>query len=305
MKLDEIFFTGIRPDVYISLEGTNTVHLGENVIGNLDVDKEAKSSLAFLLPLLDGSRVLKDIRQQAADINIAKNNIEECLQFLAENGCLYQHRDVADAGHAARYASRTFHPDIYLDRVAEAAVTIIGEGSLPDLLKEYYIAAGIGRVTSCAMGNHEQDNSPNLAVVYSLSQSAITTINSWSKRTNTPLLATWLNGEDLCFGPLVLPGKTACIDCFFSNVPEKDYFSNTQTPLHLPGIHLLAASAASLIAGLSQDFLSGFGLPEYFSTFNRFNLGSGCISSLKIFKNPRCPTCGRLHAMPEGTVVGV
>lgn len=307
MKLQKDSFTGMRPDVLISFEGENTVHLGDNAVGNLDMDEEAKSSLASLLPLLDGSRILRDIRQKAVNLNIAASNVDDCLQFLAKNGFLYQYRNAADAGHAARYSIRTSLPDIYLERIAGAAVVIIGEGAFPAMLEEAFSTAGIGQVTRLVDWCHELEPPPQLVVAFGLSRSDFTSINSWSKRTSIPLLTSWLHGDNLCFGPLALPGKTACFECVFPAVTENGSFP-TPTPeaVHfLPGLQPLAVSAVSLIAGLSLDFLSGFGLPEYFTTLNRFNLVSGRISSKKILKNPRCPICGRLNTIPEGAVAGV
>lgn len=305
MTLKEDFFIGMRPDIQLSLEGANTVLLGGRTVGDLDMDEEARNILATLLPLLDGSRELRALRQQALKPDLASSTIDNCLLFLSENGFLYQYRNAADAGHAARYSSRTSRPDVYLERIAGAAVLLVGKGVFSSMLEESCVATSIGKVNSLASWDHEPDFLPHLLIASDLSRTDASSINSWCQHKNIPILTSWLDRDVLCFSPLVLPGKTACIECVFSAIPQSSYFPSPRALHFLPGLHPLAVSAASLIAGLILDFLSGFGVPEYFTCFNRFNLGTGRISSIRVLKNPRCPACGRLQRVSEGVVAGV
>lgn len=133
-------------------------------------------------------------------------------------------------------------------------------------------------------------------------------INSISIDCNVPLLHSQVNGAKGVVGPLVVPGKTACLMCHHLRVIRNydfyDEYVEWEKWIEAEGKQTRSPAATispftSIIAGLTAleivKRLSGFYEPELYGNFLTVNALTLEIAPHKVLRIPRCPSCGKLR----------
>jgi bacteriocin biosynthesis cyclodehydratase domain-containing protein len=128
---------------------------------------------------------------------------------------------------------------------------------------------------------------------------------------NIPLLHSQLNGIRGVVGPLVVPGKTACLKCHQLRVIRNyDYYDEClewERWIEGEGRHSRSAAATlgpftSIIAGLTAleivKKLSGFYEPELYGHFLTVSALTQEVIPHRVLRIPRCPSCGKLRGKP-------
>jgi molybdopterin-synthase adenylyltransferase len=131
-------------------------------------------------------------------------------------------------------------------------------------------------------------------------------VNNISLDHNIPLLHSQVNGARGVVGPLVVPGKTACLMCHHLRVIRNydfyDEYVEWEKWIEGEGKHLRCAPATvspftSIIAGLTAleivKRLSGFYEPESYGKFLAVNALTLEVIPHQVLRIPRCPSCGK------------
>jgi molybdopterin-synthase adenylyltransferase len=104
-------------------------------------------------------------------------------------------------------------------------------------------------------------------------------------------------------GPAVIPGETACFECFLSRMDSnrtgdaQGYASemNAFAGQHVAGFHPSMASVLGDIAAIELTKFYSRGLPLWkVGAVMEVNLLAGCIDSRKVLRVPRCRACSNL-----------
>jgi bacteriocin biosynthesis cyclodehydratase domain-containing protein len=111
-----------------------------------------------------------------------------------------------------------------------------------------------------------------------------------------------LNGFDICIGPTVIPGETACYTCFDlrlkSNMSDYEEYLLLESHLRendLQSGALMIDPGTDLAAFEVVKILTGFVTPTTVGQLFTLNLLTLAGSSHPVLKIPRCASCGASH----------
>lgn len=111
-----------------------------------------------------------------------------------------------------------------------------------------------------------------------------------------------LNGFDICIGPTVIPGETACYTCFDlrlkSNMSDYEEYLLLESHLKEDDLHsgaLMINPGMDLAALEVAKILTGFVAPTTIGQLFTLNLLTLASRSHPVLKIPRCPSCGASH----------
>ena len=133
-------------------------------------------------------------------------------------------------------------------------------------------------------------------------------VNKMALDLSVPMLHSRINGTEGIVGPLVVPGKTACLKChhlrMIRNYDFYDEYVEWEQWIEGEGKYKRSPAATigpftSIVAGLAAleiiKRLSGFYEPELFGKFLKINALTLEIIPHKVLRIPRCPSCGKLR----------
>jgi bacteriocin biosynthesis cyclodehydratase domain-containing protein len=268
--------------------------------------RAATELLPLLLPLLDGTRSLRELTAALGE-SIAPA-IEHALETLSEHGLLAEGVSETSPALRARTAASCAAAcpgAVEEGHVAEAlrvaSVAIGGSGPLAAELLRLLRLCGIEDVRLFELTEATLDDAA-IAIAAPEAQDVprLTAWNVACLESSTPWFQLLpFNGRFALVGPFYVPGETACYECYrlrrAANVGYEDEFwaleRTASRACSTPGLDaLLAGAATSLILRwlVSPDAF----LPGRFFTF-RFDAGL-CLEAHDVFRVPRCPACSGL-----------
>jgi thiazole/oxazole-forming peptide maturase SagC family component len=132
--------------------------------------------------------------------------------------------------------------------------------------------------------------------------------NQFAVTNNIPFLPIFLRDEIGYVGPLVIPGDTACFECFLAREKshKSHHFDSTAiddqafSGQNVVGFHPSMGSILGDIATMELTKFFGGKIPGWnVGTLLEVNLLSSRMVPRKILKVPRCPACSSLTTQPS------
>lgn len=234
-------------------------------------------------------------RQHAVDREVA----HACLQKLYAWGFLDDVRGddapppgdrVAERVAQARFfAQWTSHPQRAQRQLAAIRVALHGRMPGLEALRESIERSG-PRVVRAEPGGTTSDLEIGWSA--SLGDPSLREAHRSALRAGVPFLAITQSGAGAFLGPLVLPGKSACLEC------AREHLGLPQSEPTESASHPTAAGDAELLAQLASIEVIGFGAPcmrpRCVGRQLQFGRELGALREVEILRRPRCRCCGRL-----------
>jgi bacteriocin biosynthesis cyclodehydratase domain-containing protein len=235
-------------------------------------------------------------------------------------------------------ASRQANKATYQKALLESTLSIIGGGELAAKVAIECTQAGIGKVIAVnladdlpAILNKSDEVFDTLAVDLNditMMENCLSTtppsllvlaldrtepailerLGQLSQDRKIPLLYAQMNGTEGIIGPLVAPGKTACLKCYHLRLTRNYNFYDEylQWEKWIEGdgkyqrsIGVSVSAFTSVVAGMTAleiiKKLSSFYEPELYGKFLTVNALTLEVIPHKILRVPRCPSCGKLR----------
>jgi bacteriocin biosynthesis cyclodehydratase domain-containing protein len=251
---------------------------------------------------------VKDVQPQV-DAVIA----EFLLKMLTAAGCLVESDalvtkpEFATLSPGSVFISRlSTQPDLVLNALSSAHVTVAGGGELATLTADFLIDSGVTHVERITL-SQLRDNPASvvvsgvtLAVVCLDSQdfSIFDQVNEASLQTGVPWLRSMLDGPDGQVGPAVIPHQSACYRCFDSrwrsHVAEPNsYDAYRETSPAVSGglLSSFTACVASHTAMEAVRLISRATAPSTVGHFFEFHVANPIPVGHVVLRLPRCPAC--------------
>jgi hypothetical protein len=308
MKADE-YFIGLRPDVAISfLSDHAVVSVSGQEAAYLRYDQDALQLTKALLVQLGEAKsfdqIIKDLGEwKPDDINLA-------LTQLKELGLLYKYNKCSSPAQAAGFSTITYYPDLLQERIAGTRILIFDrEDEFSEALAIGLHESGVQFISrnsdGKALNNDENDLASllglhDLIIEFGLSADEVADLNRHCIATGRPFLYGWWQGFDIHFGPLVVPGKSACFTCLNLGMGRIPYPKGLQVSA---GSKVRIMSAAFSMAALVVDYLAGMEEQVLYRHWE-IDLREGSTTLHSVLRNPRCPQCSRLQKYPGETIAG-
>ncbi|MGG4311673.1 TOMM precursor leader peptide-binding protein [Bacillus anthracis] len=128
-------------------------------------------------------------------------------------------------------------------------------------------------------------------------------INEICNKHSVPLLLASTNNFKTKVGPFVIPGDTACLECFFHKQQVNPYIHiNQNDKIHVleqptrPGILMTSHIATLEIFKYITKELT-WQMPKSINSYLEFDLNTYTISERPILKYPRCSSCKNLYSI--------
>ena len=298
--IDQGKYIGLRPDVEIK---ETKAFLSGKEIGEIELDSESQPVLLALLPLLDGTRTVAGIVTELHSKKIAEAAVISGLNFLLESGFIYQFYRNQDIYQAANYAWRSQNPEEILNKLAQAQVLLQGQQNFCQLIAQGLTGSGVRSQVIPTSEEWETFASvADLIILFGETWEQVLRVNSWCVKHNKPLIVGWWKKFTVSFGPILVPGVTACQACIYErqgNIPYPDLSPS----IPQAGSYPMVLSVANLLAGICAEFLSGAGLSRALTSIHEIDLRSVTFAEYPALKNPRCRVCSRLKKYPEGALI--
>lgn len=182
-----------------------------------------KQLVPALLPLLDGSRTYEQLVAKLGPA--AEPAIAKALGLLASHGALTDGPSLAQEPHPFRRSAEALSasrrdgpsPAAVLARLRSSRVAVAGGVALAEDVARSLLAAGVGAVRRVAWDAVALDGVCDMAVAVA-GAGELPALRAWS-RNRVEDGVSWLalppfDGRLAPIGPLVVPGETACFECY-------------------------------------------------------------------------------------------
>lgn len=264
-----------------------------------------------LLPLLDGTRGLEEIVALLGPP--ARPAIEGALALLASRGLLTDGPPLQDlpkpfaASAESLAATRRdgASPDTVVRRLLEARVAIAGASPRAASLARELLRAGAGRMDRVSWRADGLDGTHDVAVA-AAGPDELADLSDWNRRRNEDGVA-WLalppfDGRLAPIGPLVVPGETACFECFrLRRAATSDCREELRTLEGSPVFARATTALESLVAAVAAlallRYLAGLD-PTLPGSFYALDAGVPLsLSRHRVLRVPRCPACSEVESL--------
>lgn len=285
-------------------------------------DEDRDGTLRSLVSKLDGSTHVRDVLDSFDPAD--RDEIRNVILALQAKSVV---RDAGDAVSESRagldgYLSVSTDSNGAIERVAESSLTVVGAGDVGRVIVENLVEAGVGSIEYLDLSGDAnrwigslEDPTPSSLPPSSL-ESALNAatfavfgvdrpypdvasrINGIAHRTGTPWIVGQLRGLDGQIGPTILPGETACYDCFrvrtTAATRSRLEYARFERAGDVSGA--LLPSFAHVVGGMvSLDVLKqladGFGITP--GGVVDFDFHDFAVQAEEVLRLPRCETCGK------------
>lgn len=269
--------------------------------------RDVQRTLGPLLKLLDGTRTRDQIEREFPG---RREIATKGLQALENAGLLVEQSSPVPSAAAlevlAEESSSIVSIDELADRRAAGRVGIVGSGPVRELVESALVADGLF-VESVSWLAASTTNGLSV-VIATPAANELTELDAWNHQAQSesvpwfPVLP--FDGLVSFVGPFVVPGETACLECFYERARLASQFGDAdwlrETPVAAPQPAWLLFTQAGIAADVATRWV-----------VVRDDMLPGCCYVLErrrrldvtthfVFKVPRCGTCSRAsgHAMP-------
>lgn len=281
-----------------------------------------------LLPLLDGRQSVEALTVQLGAW--PANEVQLALQMLAQRGLLVNGPSGGTGPkqeQAAFYSTAAQVPgDAVLEVLQRSQIYLFGWGSLPDALAESLRSTGCGgvKVEKWAAESFPQPEvlekriegcAGAQLVVLAIPRRApalLQAANAGALRKGLRLLPVVIHGTEATLGPAVLPGESACYECYTARMLSNHGYPAEETAYeeHLdanPGAPALVAQWAPFTSAVASEaamevirLVTGFTAPVTRGSVGFMNALTGSHRHARVWKLPRCPACSHVSPADQG-----
>lgn len=262
-----------------------------------------RAFLPALLPLLDGTRTCDDLVRRLGVA--ARPAVDLALETLSSHGLLVEGPDVSAGMQAAAHAvASTFDlaPAVAAERLAVAAVDVVGSSPAGVEIVRLLRASGVGRVSR---GRWKGSSRVDLAVV-APAVDELEELDSWNQAANEsgkrwlPVLP--YDGRFAAIGPLVVPGESCCYECVLrrrgANLEYGEHLREIErAPLAARADPAFETFVAALAAHLTLRWIGGQdrSLPGVLHAVEA--RPALAVSEHPVLRVPRCPVCSPVERL--------
>jgi SagB-type dehydrogenase family enzyme len=251
--------------------------------------RSARSFLAQLLPLLDGTRTLPELAREMPGYPLSA--VQDAVALLYSRGLLHdgfpRHRGLsgAFAGFVDRYLDVTRanrnESDVE-DRLKRATIGIHGPDAFREALQAELLASGFVHVETCSL-----ENLADYALLISCVEEArdgASGVLEAARRAKTMHMIVSATDRGVQLGPLVSPDTTGCYRCYELQNPSRPATLDSRALRRL--IPLLSHAVLEMVTRLASPVDAG--------DFVRFTFdGPRVTTERSIFVQlPWCSACG-------------
>lgn len=274
--------------------------------------------LPGLLPLLDGETPRAEL--EACFGTAVAPAVRNALGVLAAEGLLVEGPGLGGVAPAARTVALLAAaagigggaPAAVVDALARRTVVVAGGGGTAALVAALVAAAGpaVTRAADGAAGNAlaaMADADLVIAAPGDGDTDLLRRVDAEARSLGQPWLPIHsLDGTQLVVGPIVVPGATACLECYHHRRRVASGFGDVAAallsapgpPVAGPVAALVAAVAAQVaVAALVEGI--GVAVPAGVAWAISF-APEVAVSRHVVHRVPRCPACSRAAALPGG-----
>lgn len=236
---------------------------------------------------------------------------QEVVQILAQRHVLIRNSEQsADwmedmfeyiLASAARQATAT----ALIAEAKECRFSLIGEGWLPDRIAESCSIADLTLVKG-----HAADSQYLIAAADHITYDEFSRLNAKACSHQTPIIFFWREVTRIVCGPLVLPGESACFECYRTRVRANVQFSAEFDAYAALKPDKRSALDSRLAAGAAHSFIARQLLAIAAKTYEMvepntiysYDTLSLTFSRQSLRRLPRCAACGTRRADPMRAV---
>ena len=268
----------------------------------------AERLIPHLLPLLDGSRTVDDVVAELG--GPARPAVEHALSLLRAHDLLTAQAPPGAAVGARRCAELLAATDRAGRTVAElhrrlvrVEVHVLGTGPVAEPVGRLLQASGCAGVTSLEW----EQPAPDAFVVAAPGAAEVPLLEEWNRRARAPWLQLLpFDGRLAAVGPVVVPGQTACHECYRHRRDSTIAPLPDRTTGAYAGAPALDAALAGLAAHVALRWLAaGDAADAGVLVAVELDPELRCTRHF-VHRVPRCPACspsaGRAAASPWSAV---
>jgi bacteriocin biosynthesis cyclodehydratase domain-containing protein len=267
-------------------------------------------------PMLDGRHALEEIVSAGEPLYL-RGTVEIVLKMLRQRGALQEGKAAPELGADTRrrfemalrlFAHHTNDADAVLVKLQQAKVIVHGDPELCPEIGRALDSMGVGHVAVSSSGQAPPEAAPSELLVVA-TRSPSTAFFHQVNRACLESGARWLRvayeGPYGILGPTIVPGQTACFDCYTRRRATHDVLEGLDAyrdkvaargePLEgevSPLRSVLVGQTALEVARL----ISGFAPPATFGRFYTFEVATPKVAGHDVLRVPRCPSCGLRQA---------
>lgn len=324
---DELSHPELAPAFVPVRVDANTVHIRAGPWSGPIVtlrDDDEENEVARLIELLDGETHIEEIVESFAPEQ--RREVVGVIEALADKGIVRQSEAGSEAPLGPRVPLREQYRRRERRRVDDMDVLVVDGGEMGSMIVPDLLSAGVGTVSYLehrgggeALGElgsrervvHLEDSDALEAgieaadfVVYAADRPVpelVDRVNRTAHRTGTPWTAGQVYGYDGIVGPSVIPGETACYECFIEralgNVPSPDrYLEYLDHLSEREGLASVSRRPLSrVVAGyLALDAVHLLAYGVGFTTEQAIRIDGLDLSyeANDVLKLPKCDVCG-------------
>lgn len=233
--------------------------------------------------------------------------VAEVTALLTERKVLVVNRDAADdwlenmLEYVLAASNRQVGPSALIEKARRHSFSIRGEGWLPGVTADACRLAGLTVADAPSNSGH-----CIIAVADRIAHDAFSAINKEACEAGTPVLFLWREVSRIVCGPLVLPGQSACFECYRTRVRANIRFEAEFDALAALPLGQRDHVGSALAEGAVRSFIARQLLAvaaEAYDMFEPNALYSYDVLALKLDRQallrvPRCRACGVLRSEP-------
>jgi len=215
--------------------------------------------LLRILPLLDGQRDLQAIARELPEVGLLK--LQSIASLLYSRGLLEDGVPSDDStdvfsnvrsflGRVCDVSRSNRNRGVAFARLQDAAVGIVARTEFAQLLREQFLASGVGSVNiDTDLDSHTTDSYDLLVFVVTGGRAEILERVNHAMSRGQRCLLVCLGDTQAFLGPLFVPGVTSCGDCFLrahslpSGEPGRDLAEYWLSIASLQSVHVLSQTA--------------------------------------------------------------
>lgn len=284
-------------------------------------DDDEDGKLADVIGMLDGTNTVEEILAEFEEDD--RTDVLQVLYVLQQEEILYEGTGTIERDGVSGYLSATGQFSVEaMERLASSTVTLVGSGRTATFvaadaaeigvevafrhLGEGRRPPGLGDAAVEMLDRDDFDDAVASSdlVVHAADRphpDALERLNRLVHESGVPLLVGQVAGLDGVVGPTILPGETACYECFrqrrYANVeaPERyrAYEQVVGDAANAPGPNL--AGFGHVVAGcleleLLNQLSGGFGFTV--GRIVHYDFSDLSVEANDVLRMPRCPVCG-------------
>lgn len=202
-------------------------------------------------------------------------------------------------------ANRQSTPTALIDQARQYRFSIAGSGWLAHMATEACARAGLTLVDEVTHRDH-----CIIAVADKISFDRFSSLNAEACAREMPIIFFWREVARIVCGPLVLPGESACFECYRTRVRANVRFGAEFEALAGNEVDRRDALGSRLAEGAAQSFIArqllavatkAYDLVEP-NTLYSYDALTLALDRQAIMRSPRCPACSVRRIEPINAV---